>query len=543
MAAPPRPLGDDIEDAQGSNGGGNTTLSLARRRSRGRRSRRVGPCGALLLMSTLVQRSMGAGSFFKGSNRGNTAPARPPASSNQRNENGNAHLAPPGEDRGGRGAALSPTMYTRVSRSPADAVGQAAAGRDRAAGAAAQQAGGGAGSLKGRHLAGMGGSANNPQRQERPPGFRSGRTTAGMTSAGGSSSIGGGGDSGGEEQAHQPSSDPRNSHIAKSLLERNNRATQPRRTTGTIATTRGDGASTWRGAGGGGGVGQGHTYAAVVSPPETVRREAFLAAGRTPSGRRAALEPRAGAGGEAGGGGGGPAAFDPYRNQQGQQQGQGFSGQDPWDSHSGHENNVFNHGRGQPQEQQQQQEGFPEGGPEGVPEGVPGSSPPPRTPLQEQAFQKKYQHQRTQIPGQAVGTQPASSSLFRRAGSGGVFFIFVILVCRALNHYEYADQMTGALRALSMAPAVGLFVGNLVCMCLSLVQSATNRQKARMKTMLTVNAVSEAMLLSYNMLLMLGGSSALVPREEFISRMLTNVLFMSLCFTFAKARWVADGAF
>lgn len=46
-------------------------------------------------------------------------------------------------------------------------------------------------------------------------------------------------------------------------------------------------------------------------------------------------------------------------------------------------------------------------------------------------------------------------------------------------------------RALSMVPAVGLFVGNMVCMCLSLVQSATNRQKARMKTMLTVNAVSE----------------------------------------------------
>lgn len=51
-----------------------------------------------------------------------------------------------------------------------------------------------------------------------------------------------------------------------------------------------------------------------------------------------------------------------------------------------------------------------------------------------------------QIPGQAVGTQPASSTLFRRAGSGGVFFIFVILVCRALNHYEYADQMIGAFR-------------------------------------------------------------------------------------------------
>ena len=42
-----------------------------------------------------------------------------------------------------------------------------------------------------------------------------------------------------------------------------------------------------------------------------------------------------------------------------------------------------------------------------------------------------------------------------------------------------------------MVPAVSLFLGNLVCMCLSLVQSATNKQKARMKTMLTVDAAAE----------------------------------------------------
>lgn len=45
------------------------------------------------------------------------------------------------------------------------------------------------------------------------------------------------------------------------------------------------------------------------------------------------------------------------------------------------------------------------------------------------------------------------------------------------------------------------------------------------------------------MLLLLGGASGLVPKEEFVSRILTNVVFTSLCVTFAKARWVADGAF
>ena len=32
-----------------------------------------------------------------------------------------------------------------------------------------------------------------------------------------------------------------------------------------------------------------------------------------------------------------------------------------------------------------------------APEGVPASTPPPRTPLQEQAFQNKYHHQHTQV--------------------------------------------------------------------------------------------------------------------------------------------------
>lgn len=60
---------------------------------------------------------------------------------------------------------------------------------------------------------------------------------------------------------------------------------------------------------------------------------------------------------------------------------------DPWDADSGHDNNAFDHGRG-PQQHQQQ---------EAAPEGVPGSTPPPRTPLQEQAFQNKYHHQHTQV--------------------------------------------------------------------------------------------------------------------------------------------------
>ncbi|CAM9179522.1 unnamed protein product [Ascophyllum nodosum] len=165
----------------------------------------------------------------------------------------------------------------------------------------------------------------------------------------------------------------------------------------------------------------------------------------------------------------------------------------------------------------------------------------PRTPLQEQVYQTQYRHH-NQIPGQAVGTQQRASSLFRRAGGGGVFFVFFLLVWRSLSNYEQVVKLTGALRGLMVVPALGLFVGNLVCMCLALVQAATARQKARMKTMLTVDAAAEGLLLLYNLVGILGGQPY-TPREEFISRVLANAWFLSICFTFARARWVADGAY
>lgn len=53
----PTPLYD-----AGSDGDGNT---LRVRRRAKRRTRRVGPYGAILLISTLMQRSMAAGGFFE----------------------------------------------------------------------------------------------------------------------------------------------------------------------------------------------------------------------------------------------------------------------------------------------------------------------------------------------------------------------------------------------------------------------------------------------------------------------------------------------
>lgn len=51
-----------------------------------------------------------------------------------------------------------------------------------------------------------------------------------------------------------------------------------------------------------------------------------------------------------------------------------------------------------------------------------------------------------QYPGEAPGTQQRPSSLFRRAGGGGVFFVFFILVWRSLSNYENVEQMAGGIR-------------------------------------------------------------------------------------------------
>lgn len=62
----PSPLFDDAPSISNPDGGGNTVVCLLGRRAKKRRPcRRLGPYGAILLMSTLVQRSMAAGGFFK----------------------------------------------------------------------------------------------------------------------------------------------------------------------------------------------------------------------------------------------------------------------------------------------------------------------------------------------------------------------------------------------------------------------------------------------------------------------------------------------
>lgn len=65
--ASPARQGLCVDDAAGraADGGNTNNTSRLRRRRAERRPRRVGPYGAILLMTTLVQRSMAAGSFFK----------------------------------------------------------------------------------------------------------------------------------------------------------------------------------------------------------------------------------------------------------------------------------------------------------------------------------------------------------------------------------------------------------------------------------------------------------------------------------------------
>lgn len=63
---------------------------------------------------------------------------------------------------------------------------------------------------------------------------------------------------------------------------------------------------------------------------------------------------------------------------------------------------------------------------------------------------------------------------------------YIVKLLHTLRYVHIAFR-----RGLMMMPALGLVVGNLVCACLALVRAATSRQKARMKTMLTIDAAAE----------------------------------------------------
>jgi len=124
-------------------------------------------------------------------------------------------------------------------------------------------------------------------------------------------------------------------------------------------------------------------------------------------------------------------------------------------------------------------------------------------------------------------------------GPSSMTILFVCLVWRSIHNYELACQIpSGTMRILCVVPTVLLFLFN-VAGCIMCFFRAS--QKSKMKAILNMNGLSEMVLLVYNIVNMMKGSNMWTPREVYVGRVLVNFWFLTLWFSFAKARWITDG--
>ncbi|CAM9479954.1 unnamed protein product [Phaeothamnion confervicola] len=172
---------------------------------------------------------------------------------------------------------------------------------------------------------------------------------------------------------------------------------------------------------------------------------------------------------------------------------------------------------------------------------APGHQPMLMSPLQQEVLMQQYQHQHRQhMVGQPAGQ--ATPPILRSVNGAGLMFCFFVLLWRSLHNYEAADQMPGGFfRYLLVLPAVSLFLSNVACLALTLVRTAPARQKRRMKAVLSLNILSESLLLAYNLCRLVFGRGFWVPREEYVGRLLVNVWFLVMCYSFTRSRWVFEG--
>ena len=132
--------------------------------------------------------------------------------------------------------------------------------------------------------------------------------------------------------------------------------------------------------------------------------------------------------------------------------------------------------------------------------------------------------------------------LLASVSKGSISLFFFILMWRSVHHYELADQsFKGTVRLIMVFPTVLLFLGNMIgCVASLMTASSTNTSrssKKRMKAVLNLNKLMELTLIVYNVFRLIFFPSKLVMREIYVSRTLTNFLFIIQCQLFTKVTW------
>jgi hypothetical protein len=127
--------------------------------------------------------------------------------------------------------------------------------------------------------------------------------------------------------------------------------------------------------------------------------------------------------------------------------------------------------------------------------------------------------------------------LLTSVSKGSRALIFFLLLWRDVHLYEVADTtLTGVVRLLVVTPLCALFLANLAGVVASLT-SPGHSAKKRLKAILNLDKVVEAILICYNFIRLTVWPAKYAPREVFIANILHSVFFLLQSQAFTRVTW------
>lgn len=136
-------------------------------------------------------------------------------------------------------------------------------------------------------------------------------------------------------------------------------------------------------------------------------------------------------------------------------------------------------------------------------------------------------------PRDAQGRMKLIASVSR----GSRALIFFIIMWRDIHLFEVADQsLKGMTRLFSVVPLILLFIGNLAGVVASFT-SPSHSSKKRMKAILNLDKVVEALLLVWYFFRLTVFPTKHIPREIFVAKTLHSVLFLVQLQAFTRVTW------
>jgi hypothetical protein len=175
------------------------------------------------------------------------------------------------------------------------------------------------------------------------------------------------------------------------------------------------------------------------------------------------------------------------------------------------------------------------------PPGTPGNDPFQETVQERVENWRSQQQQKYQGLSAAQEANPRDEKgrmkLLASVGKGSRAFIFFVMMWRDIHLYEVADQaLKGTFRLMVVVPMVGLFIANLAGAVVSF-SSPSHSSKKRLKAILNLDKVLEAIMLFWYFIRLTVAPSRYVPREVFIANTLHSVFFIVQCQAFTRVSW------